>query len=400
MQKTAVSVLAFLLIGAASAETRLRAPDAIDAALDAAVRDRDIPGLVAVAVDEGGVFYAHAAGMRDVAAHAPMAPDSIFRIASMTKPVTSVAVMMLVEEGRVALDDPIARHLPELADRRVFVRFTADGYESRPARTAMTVRHLLTHTSGLAYSFSNETFARMAPGANARATDHALVHEPGERWTYGESTRVLGTLVERVSGLPLETFMRERIFEPLGMSETWYDVPADLTGRVVTVHNKTADGMRETRNPEVVTSPMNGDGGLSSTAADYAKFIAIFLNGGAAPDGTRLLSRRTIEDMGRNHIGAVRVSTQHATNPALSRDFPLGAGRDTFGLGFQITGEHEETMRSPGSMAWAGIYNTEFWIDPQRRIGGVLMMQYLPFYDEAAIETLLDFERLLYGQLD
>jgi CubicO group peptidase (beta-lactamase class C family) len=144
---------------------------------------------------------------------------------------------------------------------------------------------------------------------------------------------------------------------------------------------------------------MNGDGGLNSTASDYAKFIQLFLNEGLAPDGARLLTARSIAEMGRNHIGAVRVSTQHSTDLSLSRDFPAGAGRDTFGLGFQITGEHDSIGRSPGSMAWAGIFNTEFWIDPDKGIGGVLMMQYLPFYDSAAIDTLLGFEDRLYRQL-
>jgi CubicO group peptidase (beta-lactamase class C family) len=280
------------------------------------------------------------------------------------------------------------------------VRFTDDGYIAKPAQIAMTVRHLLTHTSGLAYEFSNSTLAGMLHGTNAGATDHALVHEPGERWTYGESTRVLGTLVERISGESLEAFMRRRIFLPLDMQETWYTVPADLTERVATIHNKTPEGMKESANPEQISSPMNGDGGLNSTAIDYAKFIAMFLNGGTAPDGTRLLKQETVDLMGRNHIGSVRVSTQVSTNAALSKDFPLGSGRDTFGLGFQITGQHDQTMRSPGSMAWAGIFNTEFWIDPARGIGGVVMMQYLPFYDDAAIDTLNDFEHLLYEQID
>jgi methyl acetate hydrolase len=400
MQRIATGILALLLFGSAYADTTLPAPATIDAALDAAVNEREIPGLVAVALDKDGIFYSHASGMRDVAAHAPMQIDTIFRIASMTKPVTSVAVMMLAEEGKIGLDDPVAKHLPELANRQVFVRFTEDGYIAKPAQTAMTVRHLLTHTSGLAYAFSNATLAGMLQDTNARATDHALVHEPGERWTYGESTRVLGTLVERVSGESLEAFMRERIFEPLDMQETWYTVPADLTDRVATIHNKTPEGMKESANSETVSSPMNGDGGLNSTAIDYAKFIAMFLNGGTAPDGTRLLKQETVDLMGHNHIGSVHVSTQVSTNPALSRDFPLGSGRDTFGLGFQITGQHEQAMRSPGSMAWAGIFNTEFWIDPARGIGGVVMMQYLPFYDDVAIDTLNDFEHLLYEQID
>jgi CubicO group peptidase (beta-lactamase class C family) len=265
----------------------------------------------------------------------------------------------------------------------------------------MTIRHLLTHTSGLGYAFSNHTLAALVgsePGASV--TRFPLLHDPGARWTYGESTRVLGTLVEEVSGQALEAFLSERIFVPLGMSDTFYNVPAPKVGRVVTIHRTTEDGLVEAPNGAEVTSPANGDGGLSSTAADYAKFIQLFLNNGRAPNGVRLLSEATVELMGENHIGAVFVEQQPAAVPALSDPFPLGAGRDKFGLGFQITAAHNDPFaRSPGSMAWAGIFNTEFWIDPARAVGGVLLMQYLPFYDEAAIETLQGFERRVFEGL-
>jgi CubicO group peptidase (beta-lactamase class C family) len=261
---------------------------------------------------------------------------------------------------------------------------------------------LLTHTSGLGYAFSNSTLAVLLasepPGASV--TGFPLLHDPGARWTYGESTRVLGTLVEKVSEQPLDEFLTERIFAPLGMSDTSYRVPAQKAARVVTVHRLTNEGLVESPNPEEITSPANGDGGLHSTAADYAKFIQLLLNGGRAPNGTRLLSEATVELMGRNHIGAVRVELQPGAVPALSEPFPLGAGRDTFGLGFQITGAHDDPYaRSPGSMSWAGLFNTEFWIDPRRDIGGVLLMQYLPFYDADAIETLQGFERRVYEGL-
>jgi CubicO group peptidase (beta-lactamase class C family) len=332
-----------------------------------------------------------------------MATDSIFRIASMTKPVTSVAVMMLVQEGDVGLDDPVSDYLPAFEDEKVIENFNpADkSYTTRPAAGPMTIRHLLTHTSGLGYAFSNHTLAALVgsePGASV--TRFPLLHDPGARWTYGESTRVLGTLVEEVSGQSLEDFLSERIFVPLGMSDTFYDVPAQKVGRVVTIHRATADGFVETPNGPAITSPANGDGGLSSTAADYAKFIQMFLNNGRAPSGKRLLSEATVQLMGENHIGGVVVELQPGAVPALSEPFPLGAGRDKFGLGFQITAPHDEPFaRSAGSMAWAGIYNTEFWIDPARGIGGVLLMQYLPFYDAAAIATLQGFERHVYEGL-
>ena len=260
---------------------------------------------------------------------------------------------------------------------------------------------MLTHTSGLGYSFSNETLAALVgPEPGASVTRFPLLHDPGTRWTYGESTRVLGTLVEEVSGQGLEEFLAERIFVPLGMSDTFYTVPAPKAGRVATVHRRTPEGLVEAPNPAEITAPANGDGGLHSTAADYAKFIQLFLNNGRAPNGMRLLSEATVALMGENHIGAIFVERQPAAIPALSEPFPLGAGRDKFGLGFQITGPHNEPFaRSPGSMSWAGIFNTEFWIDPARGVGGVLLMQYLPFYDAAAIETLQGFERRVYEGL-
>ena len=401
--RLAVAVVAIALAPMTSAQNRLPGSAEIDAYLTGVVRDTRIPGIVALVADADRVIYTGAFGRQSVAAGVPMASDSIFRIASMTKPVTSVAVMMLVQEGDIGLDDPVSQYLPAFEDEKVIENFNAADktYGSRPAVRPMTVRHLLTHTSGLGYAFSNTTLAALVgPEPGASVTRLPLMHDPGARWTYGESTRVLGSLVEEVSGQSLDEFLSERIFVPLGMSDTFYTVPAQKTGRVVTVHRTTPEGLVETPNPVEITSPDNGDGGLSSTAADYAKFIQLFLNNGRAPNGMRLLSEATVELMGENHIGAIFVERQPAAVPALTEPFPLGAGRDKFGLGFQITGPHSDAFaRSPGSMSWAGIFNTEFWIDPARQIGGVHMMQLLPFYDEGAIRALRDFEAVVYQQL-
>jgi methyl acetate hydrolase len=403
LPRIALALAAFAFAPWTSAQDRLPASAEIDAYLTGVVRDTRIPGIVALVVDADRVVYTGAFGRQNVATGVPMATDSIFRIASMTKPVTSVAVMMLVQEGDIGLDDPVSDYLPAFEDEQVIQNFNAADktYTRRPASGPMTIRHLLTHTSGLGYSFSNETLAALVgaePGASV--TRLPLLHDPGARWTYGESTRVLGTLVEEVSGQGLEEFLSERIFVPLGMGDTFSTVPAPKAGRVATVHRRTPEGIVETPNPAEITAPAYGDGGLHSTAADYAKFIQLFLNNGRAPNGMRLLSEATVALMGDNHIGAIFVERQPAAIPALSEPFPLGAGRDKFGLGFQITGPHADTFaRSPGSMAWAGIFNTEFWIDPARGVGGVLLMQYLPFYDAAAIETLQGFERRVYEGL-
>jgi len=397
--------LFLLVFTAASAAAAQPGNAALDQYLESRVRDTHIPGMVAMVVDAKGVRYTGAFGRQNVAGNLPMQADAIFRIASMTKPVTSLAVMMLVEEGKVKLDDPIEKFLPEYANPRVFETFYPldRSYTTRPAARSISVRHLLTHTSGLGYPFASLTLAQLqGEGASSRPLPSPLplLHDPGVMWSYGESTRVLGRLVEKVSGQPLETFMQQRIFQPLGMAETSYAVPTDKLARVATVHRWVDGKLVETPNGNEVRSPVQGDGGLNSTAADYAKFIGLFLRKGRTVDGRQLVSSRTIEDMGRNHTGTVRVRLLDAALPALSAAFPVGAGRDSFGLGFQVTGAPAvKDMRSPGSMAWAGIFNTEFWIDPQKGIGGILLMQYLPFYDKAAIETLQGFEQRVYQSL-
>ena len=373
--------------------------------LESRIRETHIPGVVAMVVDRQGTRYVGAFGRQDVAGNVAMREDAIFRIASMTKPVTSLAVMMLVEEGKIGLDDPIERHLAEYANPQVIDVFypIERVYSTRPAARSISVRHLLTHSSGLGYPFASLTLSQLqgsGPAAQALPSPPPLLHDPGVQWSYGESTRVLGRLVEKVSGQDLESFMRARIFAPLGMDETSYSVPVAQHSRVATVHRWVEGRLVESPNPAEISSPPNGDGGLHSTAADYAKFIRLFLNDGRTPEGRQLVSRRTIRSMGRNHLGDVRVRLQEAATPNLSAVFPLGAGRDGFGLGFQVTGSPATAgLRSPGSLSWAGIFNTEFWIDPSRGIGGILLMQYLPFYDKAAIDTLLGFEQRSYDLL-
>ena len=286
-----------------------------------------------------------------------MADDTIFRIASMTKPVTSVAVMMLVQEGDIGLDDPVSDYLPAFEDEQVIENFNAGRQElhDAPGRDADDGAALADAHVGLGLLRSRTTRLAALVGAEpgASVTRLPLLHDPGTRWTYGESTRVLGTLVEEVSGQPLDEFLSERIFVPLGMSDTFYTVPAPKARRVVTVHRTTPEGLVETPNPAEITAPVYGDGGLHSTAADYAKFIQLFLNDGRAPNGMRLLSEATVALMGENHIGAVLVEQQPAALPALSEPFPLGAGRDKFGLGLPDHRARTTSAfaRSPGSMS-------------------------------------------------
>lgn len=376
---------------------------AIDAYLQQAQATTGIPGMVALVVNKDGVIFEKAYGKMDVTNNKPMTTDAIFRIASMTKPVTSTAIMMLVEEGKVSLDAPLSQYMPELGNRQVFADFNLDDgtFTAEPAKTEITIRHLLTNTSGLGYAFASPVLAKASEGKpGARAIDFPLLFEPGTQWAYGESTRVLGELIERVSGQPLAEFLQARILGPLQMSDTSYDIPAEKNARAVTVWRSNGSQLQEVANPAgVISSPVQGDGGLSGTARDYAQFIRLFLNDGGL-NGQQLLKPETVDLMGQNNIGEVRVGLQPTTNPLTSLPFPLGAGVDTFGLGFQRTEGRVTNMRSPGSLAWAGIYNTEFWIDPQREVGAVLMMQFLPFYHEAAINVLQGFEEQVYSNLE
>jgi CubicO group peptidase (beta-lactamase class C family) len=381
------------------------APDAksaISRQLEQAVLRGDTPGVVALVTDQSGTIFEATAGRLD-ARGTPMPANAIFNIASMTKPVTSVAIMMLLEQGKLALEDPVSKYLQGFDKLQVITRFNeADGtYESKPATKVMTLRHLLTHTSGIGYGFASPVLARLQEGNTKSEWEFPLLHEPGEKWTYGASTRVLGMIVEKITGTTLEKYYQEHIFKPLGMVDTSFAVPAEKQSRVATLHAR-VDGAIQVQTgapppPTSAPNPSRGDGGLYSTAKDYGAFIRMLLNGGKL-GSARILSERSVKLMGENHIGAIFVQQQPVGIARLTKPFPLGAGQDKFGLGFQIaaTSADAATYRRAGSMSWAGLYNTEFWIDPQRKIGGVLLMQLLPFYDDGAIRTLREFEAAVY----
>lgn len=375
---------------------------ALSRQLSTAVDRGDVPGVVALVVGPDGVLYQGSAGRQDVARNVEMKPDVLFRIASMTKPVTTVAVLMLVEGGRLSVDDPVSKYLPNFKDRPVLSSFNAatGAYETRPAKREVTIRHLLTHTSGVGYGWSSPVVARLIGNDRDKETELPLLFEPGDKWTYGASTRVLGQVVEKVSGQPLDVFLRDRILKPLGMNDTAFAVPAGNVSRVATVHSRTDGKLVEQPNTPVQQAPVRGDGGLYSTARDYGTFLQMLLNGGTL-HGTRLLSDRSVRMMGENQIGTVVVEEQPAADPLRSRPYPLGAGHDKFGFGFQIAAKDPRyaKYRSEGSLSWAGIDNTHFWIDPNRHIGAVWMTQVLPFYDEACIRSLRGFEELVYQNL-
>jgi methyl acetate hydrolase len=372
----------------------------LDVELQRAVDRKDAAGIVVMAANRAGVVYQGAFGVSDIAQPKPLKMDSMFRIASMTKAVTSTAALQLMEQGRFALDDPVEKYFPEFAKLSVFESFdpaTGD-YRLKPASTPVTVRHLHTHTSGLGYAFTSAIVRDFKPHAGENYPVGPLLFEPGTRWHYGTSVDWLGRLVEKVSGLPLEDYFRQKIFTPLNMPDTSYFVPKDKEARLVRVDRRAPDGSlvgEATQPPTSGFTPIGG-GGLTSTASDYIRFTRMILNGGAL-DGARILSADSVAQMSRNQIGAVGVPALKSAQPERSEDFSFIAdGRDKWGLGFLITADADPGKRSAGSLSWGGINNTYYWIDPARDLTGVIMMQFLPFADKRALAAYDTFERGVY----
>jgi CubicO group peptidase (beta-lactamase class C family) len=374
---------------------------AVSAALKGATDRGDVPGVVVAVVDKNGLVYNEAFGKSSTARNTPMTKDTIFNMASMTKAITSAAIMILVDEGKLKVDDEVAKYLPKYKDPVVLTKFNeADGtYETRPAKRAITIRHLLTHTSGIGYGFSSPTLAKIIEKTKKNELDLPLLFDPGESWAYGASTRVLGHVVEAISGQKVDAFLQARIMGPLGMNDTSYLVPTTKYSRVVAVNARNASGKFEERPvPATIPASVQGDGGLYGTASDYGLFLRMLLNGGTL-NGKRILSENAVKSMLAPATGNVVVKEQQSSNLSLSRNFPVGAGKDKWGLGFELAAEQLPNRRSPGSGTWAGIFNTHFFVDPSKQIGVVVMMQTLPFYDDASMKVYSDVEEAVYKNL-
>jgi CubicO group peptidase (beta-lactamase class C family) len=380
----------------------------IDKALKQAVDEQKVPGVVAMVAVGDQVTYEGAFGKRDTTKNVPMTVDSIFHIASMTKPITSVAVMQLVEQGRVKLDEPAATYLPELAKVQVLEEFDAKTGKARlrPPKTPPTVRQLLTHTSGFVYDFLNEKIHSYAASGAIPSTGQGddgflkapLVFDPGTRWEYGINTDWLGRLIEKVSGQTLEAYFHDHIFQPLGMNDTFFNVPAEKQARIVAMHIHQEDGSFAQPPPQPFQPVKfySGGGGLYSTAGDYLKFERMLLDGGRL-GSKRILKPETVAQMTRNQIGDLNLVQLHSMVPQLLKDpVRLPGSLDKFGFGLGINSKAVEGGRSAGSLSWDGILNTFFWIDPSRKTCAVILMQTLPFSDDTANEVVDKFERAVY----
>jgi len=379
----------------------------IDQTLHSSLQKHKIPAAVAMACTAAKTTYSGAFGKRDSASAMDVNADSIFVIASMTKPVTSVAAMQLVEQGKLKLDEPASTYIPELGGLQVLHGFDANGKPIlKPAAKPVTLRTLLTHTSGFVYDtwfadmlrWEKETGTTSPLGTVAPLTP--LMFEPGSRWQYGTSADWSGRLVETVSGLTLEQYFQKNILEPLGMRDTSFLVPAAKFDRLVSEYRRQEDGtlMEDPRSLPAPPKAFNGGGGLYSTASDYVRFMQMILRRGRGPDGEEILQPKTVHMMATNQIGKLSAGKLKTARPAISSDVDFHPGfKDGFGFGFLINSKGYDGGRSAGSLAWAGVANTYFWIDPHKGVAGVIMMQFLPFADKEAIAVLGDFERAVYA---
>lgn len=382
----------------------------IDKMLTEAIAQNEIPGAVALIARNGKIVYYKAFGMADKAAERKFKRDDIFRIASQTKAITSTAVMMLWEEGKFQLDDPISKYIPEFKDAQVLDTLVENdnSYKTKPADKPITIRHLLTHTSGIGYGIidGDERFKKIYHKAgivDLFTTEPVTIeenikklallplhHNPGERFTYSEGLDVLGYFIEIVSGMPLDQFFKQRIFEPLGMEDTWFYLPQSKANRLIPVQTKKNQdwvtynaSFYDTNYPvKGAKTFFSGGAGLSSTAKDYANFLQMYLNNGEL-NGVRLLSRTTVQVIMANQIGDI-----------------WGDSGEYYGLAFGVIDQQGQDMggkSSKGSFQWGGYFNTQYFADPQEKIIGILMKQ---TQDIPSDETGWKFRQLVGQAVD
>jgi len=370
----------------------------------------DLPGVVALAIRQDQTIYEGAFGRRVLGQDAPMALDTVVWIASMTKALTSAAAMQLVERGALELDAPLHRKVPELADAQVLEGFDAAGQpQTRPAQHPVTLRQLLTHTAGFGYEYWSKPIqdfrkARKLPGIAScqnAALRTPLLFDPGMRWEYGINIDWVGKAVEAVSGQTLGQFLTQNILAPLDMHDTAFKISPSMRERLAKIHQRTEDGKLATTTIEVPQDPQfeMGGGGLYGTARDYVKFIRMILHRGQL-DGAQVLRAETVDSMTRNQTGSLRITPLRTVMPLLSNDFEFFPGVEKhFGFGFVLNAHETSTGLSAGSLMWAGLANTYFWIDPVGQLGGVFLTQVLPFADAKAFALFLEFQKAAYQSI-
>jgi CubicO group peptidase (beta-lactamase class C family) len=379
----------------------------IQTLLNDAVAAGKVPGVAFAAVLPDGSTVSAAAGVRDAVAGGDMRPDSVVWIASMTKAITAAAAMKLVEDGRLRLDDPIAAVLPALADVKVLDGFDDAGAPRlRPAARPITLRHLLTHSSGFVYDMWSDPMRRYmaasgVPGiisCKNAALNLPLAFDPGSAWDYGIGIDWAGKAVEAVTGQRLGAWLAATFFDPLGMTETGFRIRDDQRERLARVHARTPDGTVpiDFEIPQQPEFEMGG-GGLYSTVGDYLKFARMILGGGAL-DGVRVLAPETVALMSANAMGDLRCRAMKTAAPSSTNDVDFVDGMQ-WGLSFLINPEPMPSGRSAGSLAWAGLANSYYWIDPVKNVAGVYATQILPFFDADAVGVFEAAERAVYAMV-
>ena len=385
----------------------------VDAVLRAAVTSQDVPGVVAMAATETGLVYEGVFGSRRIHEGPAMTRDTIFRVASMVKLITSVAALRLVEQGKLSLEAPVPDIDPVIAAPQVLDGFDVAGKPLlRPAKRPISLHDLLTHTAGFVYRlWDREALKYYRAIDKLPTTDRSklprapLMFDPGERWQYGGNIDWVGRIVQAVSGEPLDAHFRRHIFEPLGMNDTGFVISPAQWAREASGHQRQPDGslkaepMRHPPKWPPAPQSFSGGGGICSTAPDYLTLIRMLMNGGAL-DGVRILRPETVALMGQNQIGRIDVGVLRTTAPAVSDDVDFFPGiKLKWGFGHMITTEQVPEGRSGGSLTWAGIYNTYYWIDPKKRIAAVFMTQVLPFADQRVLRVYRQFERGIYAAI-
>ncbi len=370
------------------------------------------PGIVAMATDRKGNFYEGSAGKRELGQDAAMTTDSVMAIFSTTKAITGTCIMQLVEEGKISLADPAKKYVPEIAELQVLDGFDAAGQpKTRAPKRDITVGDLMLHISGLCYEFFSHDDLKYRTAKNIptvvsssfASVRTVLLHDPGERWTYGVNIDWLGRIVEQQRGKRLGEVMKERVFAPLGMQDIAFTMSDSMKARRAVLHDRAQDGKLTPLPDLVLPQPPEmdmGGHGLYATVGEYMKFIRMFLNDGAGPNG-RVLKAETVEAMSKNGLPAGLTSGGWTTSiPSLSNDGEFDPGiKKTWAYTFQRNEEPTRAGRPAGSLMWAGLGNLFYWIDRKNGIGGFLGSQILPFQDVAAYPAFVEFETAVYASL-